>query len=118
MDMKTHIGLKVKSARQQKGLTQEELADAIGKATETVSNIERGHALTGLDTLQRIARVVDVPMTHFFEGIDENRNVSRVRLEREERLFALVKGLSDEDLSLSTALIETMVRQKSADPSV
>lgn len=64
--MKTHIGVRVKTARQSKSLTQEQLADAIGKAVETVSNIERGAMLTGIDTLRRIAQALEVPLAYFF----------------------------------------------------
>jgi transcriptional regulator with XRE-family HTH domain len=77
MDLKKHIGLKVKAARQEQGLTQEQLAAAIEKATETVSNIERGSALTGLDTLQRISRVVGKPMVFFLQELrTSGRSVS------------------------------------------
>ena len=112
MDLKTHIGLKVKAARQQTGLTQEQLAHAIDKAVETVSNIERGHALTGLDTLQKIGSVVGQPMSFFFRDIEDERQVSRKRLEAEEQLQAQGRKLGDEDLSLALALLETMVRER------
>ena len=112
MNLKMHIGVKVKAARNRKGLTQEQLAGAIGKAPETVSNIERGFALTGLDTLQRIAGVAGVPMAYFFEGVEDGRNVSRLRLEKEEHLVSLVRSLADDDLPLATALVEKMVEQR------
>jgi len=32
------------------------LAEAVGRAVETISNIERGYALTGLETLEGIAK--------------------------------------------------------------
>ena len=112
MDLKIHIGLKVKSARQQKMLTQEGLAEAIGKAVETVSNIERGHALTGLDTLQKIAKIVDQPLGFFFQDSDDERRISRKRLEIEEQLQLLGRTLEDDGLSLAVALLETIVRRQ------
>ena len=112
MNLKTHIGLKVKAARHDKGLTQEQLAEAIGKAVETVSNIERGFALTGIDTLHKIAQATGVQLTFFFGDIADDRNVSLRRLEAEQKLRGCAKALGDDDLSLALALMETMVRER------
>ncbi|HIF49350.1 MAG TPA: XRE family transcriptional regulator, partial [Cytophagales bacterium] len=42
MELKKYIGQKVRSARLSRSLTQEALSERIGKAVETISNIERG----------------------------------------------------------------------------
>ena len=68
MDLKQHIGIRVRAARTRRGLTQEGVAEQIGKAAETVSNIERGQTLTGLDTLERLSRCLQIPVSEFFEG--------------------------------------------------
>ena len=112
MNLKQHIGLRVKSARREKGLTQEDLADRIGKAVATLSNIERGEALTGLETLALIAQVTGKPMVFFFEGIEDTRSVSRKRLEAEEELRLQAKGLRDSDLALAIALVKTVADQR------
>lgn len=107
MNMKIQIGIKVKAARQEKGLTQEQLAEAIGKAVETVSNIERGFALTGIETLQQISRVVGKPMTFFFEDVEDERKVSRKRLELEQEASRICNAMSDADLQLAVHLLRT-----------
>lgn len=113
MDLKKHIGVKVKAARLDRGLTQERLAGAIGKAVETVSNIERGHAQSGLDTLEKISTVLGVPMSYFFADLDGARRVSKVRLEAEERLRSLTKSMHDSDLPLAVDLLEAVARRRS-----
>ncbi|MFP5514655.1 MAG: helix-turn-helix domain-containing protein [Alphaproteobacteria bacterium] len=115
MDLKNHIGAKVKAGRQRCGLTQEQLADAVGKAVETISNIERGALLTGIDTLQRIAGVLDVSMVYFFEGVSDDPSVSRVRLERELRLQSIAQRLSDRDLYLAISIIEVLQNHRESD---
>lgn len=112
MDLKQHIGLRVKSARRERGLTQEQLAEQIDKAVETLSNIERGAALTGLETLALIAQVTDKPMAFFFEGIDDTRPVSRKRLEAEDELRLQAKELRDDDLALAIALVKTVAQER------
>ncbi|MGF7174346.1 helix-turn-helix domain-containing protein [Azospirillum doebereinerae] len=108
MDIKNHIGARVKAARQRKGLTQEQLAEAVDKAVETISNIERGAMLTGIDTLQRIGTVLVVPMTYFFEGIEDIQHLSRARLEVELQLQAIGKRLPMRELYLAISLLEAL----------
>lgn len=115
MDLKNHIGAKVKAGRQRCGLTQEQLADAVGKAVETISNIERGALLTGIDTLQRIAGVLDVPMVYFFEGVDDAQPVSRVRLEAELQLQSIGRRLTAKDLRLAVALLRALEKDRAED---
>ncbi|MFV3132036.1 helix-turn-helix domain-containing protein [Niveispirillum sp. KHB5.9] len=105
MNLKTHIGLKVKFARQRQGLTQEQLAELIDKAVETISNIERGHALTGLDTLEKIAGVVGEPLVYFFTDTGDARPVSRRRLDAEEKVRSLSRTLDDDALVLAASLL-------------
>lgn len=112
MNLKQHIGLRVKSARREKGLTQEDLADRIGKAVATLSNIERGEALTGLETLSLIAQATGKPIVFFFEGIEDTRSVSRKRLEAEDELRLQARALRDDDLALAVELVKTLARKR------
>ena len=94
------------------GLAQERLAGVVGKAVETISNIERGHALSGLDTLQKIGVAVGVPMTYFFEGLDDGRCISKGRLEAEEQLRSLGRLVREQDMPLAIALVKTVIQHK------
>lgn len=113
MNLKSYIGLRVKAARHEKGLTQEQFAAHLGKAVETISNIERGAAFTGLETLEKIASLTDKPMSFFFEGVEGARSASPRRLAIEEELRVQVSSLSDGDLSLVVALLKTWMRERS-----
>jgi transcriptional regulator with XRE-family HTH domain len=93
-DLQKQIGLKIYRARKKADLTQEELAEAVDKAPETISNIERGHVLTGLDTLQRIGIVLKVPLRDFFDADDNVRKVDAKRGALEGRLLGASTGLS------------------------
>ena len=50
MNMKIMIGLQVRTVRNRKDLTQEQLAEAIDRTVETVSNIERGNSVSTTKT--------------------------------------------------------------------
>lgn len=56
--LKSIIGAGVKAARGASGLTQAVLAEAAGRTTGAISNIERGGSLPLLDLLERIAQVL------------------------------------------------------------
>jgi transcriptional regulator with XRE-family HTH domain len=112
MNLKQHVGTKVKAARLKRGLTQERLGELVDKTAESVSNIERGHVLPPLDTLERLARHLDVPMAFFFDDLDRGRSVTRNRLELEHRLRGLGETLSDADLRLAVAMVETIKTER------
>ena len=78
--LKRNIGLRVKAARTQKGLTQPQLAEAIDKAFETISNIERGKTAPNFSTLADIANVLGLPMREFFDVDDVDVSDGRQRL--------------------------------------
>jgi transcriptional regulator with XRE-family HTH domain len=105
MDLKSHIGMRVKSARRRVGLTQEQLAEATEKAVETISNIERGHTYTGLETLEKIAVVLETPVSYFFEGYTPERRGQRRRLELQQRLLETADKLSEREIALAIRLL-------------
>lgn len=53
---------RLKEARQAKSLTQAELSKATGIAQPDISLIERGQANITLDTMERLASAVGVPL--------------------------------------------------------
>ena len=68
MDSK-HLGRKIKLARVEHDLTQAELAHKIKALQKSISGYETGAATPSLETLLKIAKALDKPVSHFFEGI-------------------------------------------------
>ena len=60
------FGKLVQFYRKEKGFTQEDLAEAIDKSFETVSNIERGFASTRIATAAEIAQVLGIELQQLF----------------------------------------------------
>jgi transcriptional regulator with XRE-family HTH domain len=108
-NLKNHIGSMIRLTRQEAGLTQEQLAARIDKAVETISNIERGHTMTGLETLEKLSGVLGIPLVRFFEDYDGERVVPRNRLEREQALRELSRRLCDRDLHVVTELTKVLI---------
>ena len=61
------IGIRVQGLRKKHGMSQEDLAEAIERSTDTVSNIERGFSSTRIETIFRIAGVLGVPIAELFD---------------------------------------------------
>ena len=80
----------------------------------TVSNIERGQTLTGLETLERLSQCLKVPIRDFFEGAEEERPVTASRLELELKLADLAKTLSDGELMVAVELTEALTKYRDA----
>lgn len=66
MDVKEQFSKRMKLLRKAKGLSQDELAKAIGRTKETVSHLERGLSFPNADTFDRLCTVLSAPAREFF----------------------------------------------------
>ncbi len=57
----------LRKEREEKELTQQELADKCGVIRQTISNIECGLAKPSIPTAQKIAEALDLEWSKFFE---------------------------------------------------
>lgn len=64
------LGLRIKTLRQARGLTQAQLAERCGYEPLTVSRFERGTYAPGIDTLAAIAEVLGTSVQDFFASDD------------------------------------------------
>jgi len=54
------IGRKIRAARERKGWIQEDLANLTGMARANIARLEAGRHMPKIDTLRRVARVLDL----------------------------------------------------------
>ena len=113
MNLKKHIGLKVKRFRRHQGWTQEQLAEKVSKAVETISNVERGHAYTGLKTLEGISQALSVPMREFFEEVEAARALPQHRLMLEQSLREITTTMTDRELVVTLDLMQSLQKNRS-----
>lgn len=66
MDNKKKLGKRIKELRKQKGLTQEKLAELINMEQNSISIIESGRNFPTLATLEKIANILEVNLSDFF----------------------------------------------------
>src|SRR5690348_5768246 len=66
-----HVGSRVRLRRTLLGMSQEKLGDAIGLTFQQVQKYERGANRVGASRLYDLSRVLDVPVSFFFEELGE-----------------------------------------------
>ena len=65
-----HVGLKIRQSRWILGMTQEQLGRKIGFSLKEIQQYESGEKSIFISNLWEIALALDVPVAHFFEGLE------------------------------------------------
>lgn len=105
MSAATTLGADLRALRKARGLTLEDMAEAVGRSVGWMSQVERGISKPDAATLQKIARLLDVPMSLFFGTPDspeaERGKVVRAQDRRTigERNGGLIEALLSPDLT-------------------
>lgn len=82
----------IKTIRKNRGLTQEELAIRLSVVRQTVSKWEKGLSVPDADMLQRMAEVLEVPVSELLgeeQKMEENRNEIAEQLSRINEQLAI-----------------------------
>lgn len=104
------LGARIRSARQAAKLSQEALANRVERTSESISNIERGGQLPGIETLIALSQVLEVPLSELLQHVDDGRDISKDRALAEARLADLGRSLSDDMLAIAIAQTEVLKR--------
>lgn len=67
------VGLRVRLRRNMLGLSQEKLGEAIGLTFQQVQKYERGANRISASRLYQLSRVMDVPVSFFYDDVDPVR---------------------------------------------
>lgn len=100
------LGAAIAEARRATGLSQADVADQTGVAVETISRIERGKIIPGIDSLKRIAVALGV-------SIDELVGLKPPKAPKlrpaERRLLDAVADLDDDDVDRACEALTTLL---------
>jgi transcriptional regulator with XRE-family HTH domain len=81
-DIDRHVGARIRARRVMLGFTQQQLADLIGVTYQQAHKYERGINRVSAGRLYVIARVLGVPVSSFFEGLEGETDRSESPRER------------------------------------
>lgn len=83
----------IKEVREQRQLTQEELANAVGISRRTLVSIETKHSVPAVDTALRLSRILQVDVDKLFIVPDVQNVGSEVQLPKKIRFIDLFCGI-------------------------
>nr|WP_304504929.1 helix-turn-helix domain-containing protein [Defluviimonas sediminis] len=78
-NLENAIGREVRAFRHQQGMTVAQLAQVTGLSIGMLSKIENGMTSPSLTTLQILSHAFSTPITSFFRGYEERREVQHVK---------------------------------------
>jgi len=95
------ISERIKKAREEMGMSQEELAKAIYKNRVTISDYERGRTAISASDLQHIAHTLQRPVTFFYPDFVKIRGAKMEELdEREKELIQVFRRIGNEEAEI------------------
>lgn len=68
-----HVGQRLKQKRVLQGMKQSDLAEAVGITFQQVQKYERGANRMGASRLYEFSKVLQVPVSYFFEGLETKK---------------------------------------------
>lgn len=80
------LGVRIRQAREQRGLSQDDLAAEIHRDQRAISEMESGKRRITATELPTIARILNVPLMYFYEGMLDVQDLDRALLEQFQRL--------------------------------
>jgi len=111
-----HVGQRLRLRRTLLGMSQEKLAEAVGLTFQQVQKYERGVNRMGSSRLFEFSRVLDVPISYFFEEMTPE--TARARSNMEEVPEDLVEEPEMDPMTKRETLELVRAYYKITDPKV
>lgn len=78
-ELDAEIGRRLREARIVRGMSQTELGDALGITFQQIQKYEKGLNRIGSGRLFKISRILCLPVTYFYDGLDEAASPTQSR---------------------------------------
>lgn len=114
-----NIGSTIRGYRQQKGMSQGDVEKRTGLLRCYLSRVENGHTVPSLDTLQKIAGALSLPLSQFFADDVVSREMASMSLTEDEiRFLTQIQRysahLTDGDRRLLLAMVRKFAQSANA----
>ena len=100
------VGKRIKTLRNEKGISARSLASMADLDPSQISKIENGTSKPSLDALQRICEVLDISISDFFAVTTNNEHSKKVVPELEQ-LMETTKSLTTNQIELLNKLLKS-----------
>lgn len=99
------LGERIRRAREARGLSQEDLAEQVGRDQRAVSEYENGKRRIYAHDLPTFARALNVPILYFFEDVPTNDDLDAMLLDAFHQMEAAERKTFIEMVRLLTQLL-------------
>lgn len=99
MVCKEAIGIKIKTLRKSKKITQEKLSEMLDVSPRHIVNIEMGYVYPTIEVLEKIASIFEVPFISFFENEYYDKYFNKTDFIKNE-LYKKINDIDDKKLRL------------------
>jgi transcriptional regulator with XRE-family HTH domain len=107
-----NIGTTIRGYRLQKGMSQGDIEKKTGLLRCYLSRVENGHTVPSLETLQKIARALDLQLSEFFAEEVVGKDMGGLNLNEDEiRFLTQVQRYSSHLSESDRRLLLAMVRK-------
>jgi transcriptional regulator with XRE-family HTH domain len=115
LSISMNIGTTIRDYRLQKGMSQGDIEKRTGLLRCYLSRVENGHTVPSLETLQKIARALDLQLSQFFAEETVGKEMSTLRLSEDEiRFLTQIQRYSAHLSESDRRLLLAMVRKFAA----
>lgn len=111
MERTQEFGRMLRTLREQRNLTQEDLAELIDRSVQAVSKMERGLTFPKLETLIRISKKFQIPLSEIVSVFDPNEKPDSDRLEIELSIIESAKCMSFNDLVTLSKITKALTQK-------
>jgi len=114
------IGRRIRALRLQRGMSQSQLAEAIGLTFQQVQKYEKGANRVSAGRLQRIADVLGVPVTFFYSGMGtrtkkadaQSAGIALIQTKGATRLLRSYADISSRSTKYALVVLAEALRDK------
>ena len=105
-EIKKLFGMRIKELRKNLGLSQEELAEKAEITSKYLSRVEMGQHFPSIDTLVKLANVLNVELKDFFEFTHETPSTRELKA----ILNSLIKEADKDKMRLLVKVVRAVVK--------
>ena len=86
IEVDVHVGLKLRQARTLQKLSQTDLGKLVGLTFQQIQKYENGANRIGASRLWHLSQILELPVSHFFEGLESGKRVDADDAETAENI--------------------------------
>jgi transcriptional regulator with XRE-family HTH domain len=111
------IGYRIRQLREQKGITHDEIQEFCGLDHSYLARIEQGRTVPRLETLERIAAALAVPLYWLFFAVEEDSGAAPPAVDPPARQQPDLAQFTGGKVQLLSRLKQACAAQFEADPA-